>query len=532
MAAEAFSDMKTAEFLNRNFISIKVDREQRPDIDQYMMDFMNAQSGSGGWPLNVFLTPSLRPIVAVTYLPPVSDEHRISFLQLAERVYDHFISAGNDTPPFSAESSAPPESDESTVLEEIAGHFDNVYGGFGKGQKFPPHSTLLFLLYRLSAEDNEVLRHICSGTLNAMQLGGLNDHLQGGIFRYCVDRSWTIPHFEKMLYDQALALWNYSLAYRVLGNPEYRVMADKIVQCLRECFMKDGMFITAYNADTEHREGETYLWSYDELELILEPEEFTRFSEVYIISREGNFEGKNHLLRKGTTALGDIETKLLAARNLKPQPSADGKIICGINALAATAFIQAGRLLDRPSLAEEGDRLIHRLLEIFWDGKTLGHSYYGGTVQRQSFLSDAGAILTAVTMLFENDPSWEVTMKILADYTMSFRRDGRWIESDPDDFLTTEASWFDHPVPSGAALAETGLVRFAILTGKELPKAPFRRYFLSDFYNTGVLVRNGFFHVLTTKEPVPWQFLPVNTIRKTGEPESDCYMGTCRLPDY
>ncbi|MBN2634316.1 MAG: thioredoxin domain-containing protein [Bacteroidales bacterium] len=529
MAAEAFSDNETAKYLNENFVCIKVDREQRPDIDQYLMNFMNSQSESGGWPLNVFLTPSLKPVVAVTYLPPVADHHRISFLELAKRVSEYFTTKGDDIPSFTAgENEAPPSVPEK-ITEELISWFDNIYGGFGSGQKFPPHTTLLFLLYKLSAEDNEDLRGICSGTLNAMQLGGLNDHLQGGIFRYCVDRSWTIPHFEKMLYDQALALWTWSLAFRVLGNPDYKIMAEKVLLCLEECFRKEDLFITAFNADTGHQEGATYLWDYDEIEKILGPEDLNRFREVYIVSREGNFEGKNHLLRKNTDPLPGLEKKLLAARDERQQPSADEKILCGLNALTAIAYIQAGRLLDRPPLEAEGERVIRKLLGIFWDGKSLSHSYFKGALQKQSFLSDAGAVLTAITMLYENDPSWEEMMKIMAEYTESFRRDGRWLESDAGDFMPVYASWFDHPAPSAVSLTETGLIRHAILTGKEYLSADFRKSFQSDFYNLSVLIRNGYFHVITTREAIPWNNLPINALRKTGEPETDCYMGTCRF---
>ncbi|MDD3737337.1 MAG: thioredoxin domain-containing protein [Bacteroidales bacterium] len=529
MAAEAFSDPETAAYLNANFVNIKVDREQRPDIDQYLMNFIQAQTGSGGWPLNVFLTPGLKPVHALTYAPLRTSGNRYSFLYIAQAVTEFMEQRGDNIMPFTQHEQEAPEADAERLAESLGEYFDRENGGFGAGQKFPPHSTLLFMLYRLSVSPDKLLDEMVTSTLDAMMMRGLHDHLQGGIYRYCVDREWTIPHFEKMLYDQAMALWTYSVAHRVTGGERYRIMAEKIVRCLDDTFTIDGMYASAFNADTDHKEGATYLWSMKELAALLSAEEMERFREVYDVSDTGNFEGLNHLVRKSDRRIDDIEEKLLKARRQRSQPSRDDKILLGLNALTAVALIQAGRQLDRPELAAAAAGLTWRLLETFWDGSSLAHSYYDGVLQQQSYLSDAAAMLLAITMLYEDDHSWGEMMNAMADYVRRFHgSDGRWIESDAGDFMKIYASWFDHPVPSAVSLAETALTRVALLTGADLTPAIYRRPYQSDFYNINVLLTEDLFYLYTTRDPLPWSSIPVNSLQRRGEPESVCYDKVCR----
>ncbi len=223
MAGEAFSDPATAEFLNRHFICVKVDRETRPDIDQYLMRFLLAQSGSGGWPLNVFLTPDLRPVFALTYAPARAGAGMPPLAALAERVLDYLTPPVADVRPFASRPGEARGGCRGQRAGRAAGRATTpCTAASARGQKFPPHSTLLFMLYRLCLGADPELAAACRLTLDAMRLGGLHDHLQGGIFRYCVDPEWTIPHFEKMLYDQAMALWCFALAEKVLGGGSVR----------------------------------------------------------------------------------------------------------------------------------------------------------------------------------------------------------------------------------------------------------------------------------------------------------------------
>lgn len=527
MASEAFSDEATATCLNNNFVCIKVDREQRPDIDQFMMDFINRQNGRGGWPLNVFLTPELRPIFAMTYAPAVSGNSMYSFLSVVEQVVEYYKINGNKIPEFVCMEDIPAFAAESSLAETISKYYDSDFGGFGSGQKFPSHSTLLYLLYQAGIDNSPSIRTMVIKTLDAMYLGGLNDHLQGGIYRYCTDREWTIPHFEKMLYDQAMALWVYSLAYRITKKAEYKEMAESIIRCLDDSFEQEGLYISAHDADTDHEEGATYIWSYDELNAELLPDDFERFSASYHITRQGNFEGQNHLIRKNKVLIRDIENKLLSVRRKRIQPSRDEKIVSGINALVAISMIHAGRLLSNPDYEKKASLIVDNILNRFWDGTSLGHSFFDGKLQKQSFLSDAGALLLAIAMLCESDNKYTTLMCEFKAYVESFREGSKWIESESDDFPRVYSSWFDHPVPSGISLAEMGLTYVSVISGKEIAGREYLQPFQSDFYNINVMMNNGFFHIITSKKLIPWNELPANSFQIRGEHETDCYMGTC-----
>ncbi len=527
MASEAFSDQETADFLNGHFISIKVDREQRPDIDQYLMDFINRQTGSGGWPLNVFLTPSLRPVYALTYAPAKETSSMFSFLEIAKKVLDFYNKNRNDIPEFPAIGNKPAVVGENSLIRILSDYYDPANGGFGNNHKFPPHSTMLYLLYQMSVEESPSIRTICTKTLDAMMLRGLNDHLQGGIFRYCVDPEWTIPHFEKMLYDQAMSLWVFSLAFRLTGRDSYKKMSYKILRCLNESFDKGGLFISAHDADTDHLEGQTYLRDFDQMNELLSADELHSFAEIYNIGPMGNFKGSNHLIRKSELTLDDIEEKLLSERRKRKQPSTDEKVLSGLNALTAAAMVNAARYLDDPSLERKAARLVTRIKNTFRMGNSLAHSKFNNIIQEQQFLFDASALLLAVTLLYESDENWGDFMDKMAEYLQSFREGDKWIESKTPDFLPVYASWFDHPVPSSVSLAETALTRYKLLKGQDIGQAEYLQPFQSDFYNIHVMLRNGLFHVYTSRDILDWGKLPVNSIQARGEHEQDCYMGVC-----
>ena len=231
--------------------------------------------------------------------------------------------------------------------------------------------------------------------------------------------------------------------------------------------------------------------------------------------------------------LGDIEKKLLALRRQRPQPGRDEKILCGTNALAACALVQAARLLDRPEWEQRAAAMVRRLLELFWDGSTLSHSLARGAVQKQAFLGDAAALLLAVTMLRESDDGWQDPMNALAGYTASFRSEDRWFESDLADFQAVPASWFDHPVPSSVSLAEMGLARAAVLgggapEGGTPERLEYRQPQQSDFYNVAAMFSQGLFHQVHSKNGVAWPRLPANAIQVRDDAEMDCYMSQCR----
>jgi uncharacterized protein len=529
MAAEAFSDPETAAFLNENFICIKVDREQRPDIDQYLMDFINSQGSNGGWPLNVFLNSALKPVYALTYAPRVRSGNGYSFVEIARMVLSFIRENDDKIPSFDPLPAVHETISSESLIQPLYQYFDEESGGFGTGQKFPSHSTLLFLLYRQAAEPGDLAGRMCKKTLDAIINSGLTDHLQGGIFRYCVDRAWTIPHFEKMLYDQALALWNFALAFKITGNHEYKLMALKIIKCLDESFERNGCFITAHDADTEHEEGATYLWEYEELKSLLDENEFEEFKKAYAITVEGNFEGSNHLIRSGKNNVEPLERNLLEARRKRKQPASDEKIISGLNALTAIALIHAGRFLKMDKLIKRASDLIARIITDFRSGNGLAHSFSNGILQKQSFLADEACLFVATTFLYEEDPAWKDRMEESAVIIRSYTEDGNWIESRGNDFRPVYASCFDHPVPSSVAMAEFGLLRYSILTGRDYDEIRYLPPYQFDFNNITAMIAGGLFHIFTSPGPLSWAYLPANSIQVRGSVAQDCYLGSCRL---
>ena len=514
MAAGAFSDQSAADILNGNFVCVKVDREERPDIDHYMMEFISRKNGSGGWPLNVFMTPDLKPFLAFTYLPAETQQGMPGLIDIALQVKDSYRDRGREINHFEPSRSLPEVRDGTTLIPELLRMFDSRYGGFGMQQKFPPHCTLLFLLYHLCSERSAEAEMMCRKTLDAMRLGGLNDHLQGGVFRYCVDREWKIPHFEKMLYDQAMALWCYSLAYSVLGDGTFRTMAQSLVRCLDECFESEGLFLSAFDADTDHQEGATYLWEYGELDEILGKDDLEVFSSAYEIRRGVNFEGRIHLVRHSDSKIEALEEKLLQVRRNRTQPQADTKILCGSNALAALALLQAGRLLGVKVYSGRAERIMRRLLALFWNGERLAHSMAGGALQEQAFLGDAAAVSAVLTMLAEVDPSWCAKMDEMIEYTETFREQEGWVESRPNDFHHVPAAVFDHPVPSSAAMAEFAIARAALVSGGKVGMAEYRQPFSADFFNLTALLCNGRFKVFDAEDPGSAGSLPPDSLVK------------------
>jgi len=500
MAAEAFSDAETAAFLNRHFICVKVDREERPDIDHYLMGFLVEHTGSGGWPLNVFLTHDMTPMYGLTYAPCTGDRGLPTLLEIAGKV-QAFLSSGREAPAYMPARRMPSSFPSEHIVPALTRGFDREYGGFGASPKFPPHSTLLYLLYRLSEEEGLHSKEMALRTLDAMRLRGLNDHLGGGVFRYCVDRRWTIPHFEKMLYDQAMALWVFALAFHVLGRDADRAMAIKIVSCLQTDFRRDRLYLNSHDADTAHVEGATYLSERKELETLLGPAGFAAFSEAYDIPEAGNFDGKIHLVKRADTPCDELEAVLLDARRRRPQPNADTKVVSGINALAVCALVQASRFLGAPELRDAASVTMRRLIETFWKEGRLFRATSDGNLHRHSFLFDASAALLALTMLAEDEGSWSGILAEAASYVESFREGDGWIESREPDFIPVPAPRYDQPIPSSPSLALLGLARRDLLAGNTPRQMEYGEPHEADFHNVAAMLCDGRCRLLRPKTP-------------------------------
>ncbi len=557
MAAEAFSSEAVANALNEHFIAVKVDREERPDIDHYLMSFQMASQGRGGWPLNVFLTPAGRPFAALTYLPVTARDGMPGFLDVIGRVreflrekadsvseFDLWAAAestlrSEDSPPGDDRKPAAHQTDE--LIAGITTQFDESFAGFGTGSKFPPHNTLVFLLHAGSIAASKRADEIVQRTLNAMAAGGLHDHLGGGFFRYCVDRAWAVPHFEKMLYDQAMALWVYAEAFGRFGNEWYGQIADGIITCLERDFADErGLFASAFDADTDHREGATYLWSREELEAI--DGEWT--ASFFEIDSQSVVEGRHHLRRKRPGPLADADRRTLAAmlerRRLRPQPDVDGKIVTAWNALAGVAFVVAGRRLSQQKLIDRSVSLYaalqgaNRLEDGSW-----ARSTFESAANPVSFLEDEAAVLLLLTYLLEEArtpdtiESMEADLESARERVLSFRTDGIWMAARTRDFRSVPADRFDSPSPASASLAEVALQRSALLANDIGDSIVRGRAIEHDFYNLAWLMDSGEFYVVERPDPVPWNTLPINALQRQASHETYCYRRVCYsgLPD-
>ena len=471
MAAEAFSDQEVADYLNEHFLAIKVDREQRPDIDQMLMQFLVQTTGQGGWPLNAFLSPRLEPFFAMTYASTEPRYGMPSFLDILKRVVEFYGAHKHELRPFQIQGPTPAPStaggssgksepdgtgegedaELARITETLERAFDEQHAGFGTSQKFPPHSSLLYMLHRYAdstyaGTPDEQVGEMARRTLEVMQRRGLHDHLQGGFFRYCTDREWTVPHFEKMLYDQAMLLWSYSFGARVFGREDFRRTARGVYRCLEETFAADGVYVSGHDADTEHVEGATYVWTPSEIADVLGTEDAAFFGEIYEVSGNGNFEGKNHLLRcrdpspAERSRLSGLEEKLLAARRDRAQPFTDRKIHTGWNALAGIALVQAHRHIGFSEGLDRAQELLSVLMQLHGGERRVYHSSLDGEVQRQEFLSDYAALALLAGMLYEETGEYRQILEGLDQTMNEFRRDEVWFESENDDFMPDRKS--------------------------------------------------------------------------------------------
>ncbi len=534
MAKEVFSDPEVAEKLNEHFVCIKVDREQRPDIDAYLMSYITALTGQGGWPLNVFLTPDLRPIYAVTYVPARSTLEKTGFLDILDKIVTYYREHPERIESFEISNTGQeqPQTRQDLLIKAYTQAYDAKHGGFGTQSKFPSFCSLLFLLYYYEVTRHASLKHMAETTLDTMMLKGLHDHLQGGFFRYCVDREWTMPHFEKMLYDQALALWTYSLAFHVFKKDAYQTVAQKIIRCLDETFQVNGLYQSAHDADTDHREGATYLWEPSEYESVLTAGEYRQFAETYQIESPNTPEGKIHLIKRTDTFLPAIEYKLLKYRKLRPQPSQDQKIITSWNCLTGIAFIQAYRYLpNQEDGLKKAEGILTSLLTSYRSAGKIFHSSCKELAQRDAvFLEDYAGLLLLLTFLNEETGRYVPEMDELEiQINTLFRKENTWIESVSDDFMEIPASQYDQPAPSAVSLLEYALTRKDLLCKGRTSNSGFKTPLAHDFHNISVLLAKGSFHLRETPHKLPWKDLTANTLQRVGKDARDCYQGVCRL---
>jgi len=496
MAHESFEDPFIARLMNTHFVCVKVDREERPDVDQIYMEAVQMLTGHGGWPLNVFCLPDGCPFAGGTYFPP--DERRghnvIPWPQFLMRIADAFrrqradlaenaraiignLQAANQ--PHRATGEPLSTGDLLAAVGHLLDAHDAEFGGFGGAPKFPPSMTLDFLLaMRASAtvetrypQTAQAIDAAVNTTLTAMAHGGLFDQIGGGFARYSVDRHWLIPHFEKMLYDNALLLDVYAKAWQRHRKPLYRqVIAETVGWLQREMRAPEGACYAALDADTEGEEGRTYLWTPQEVAAILGDEEGVRFCAAYGITEEGNFEHtsrSNPALLEGDPAVREALTparaRLLAARNQRPQPGRDEKCLTAWNALLVRGLARAAFACGESGWLEDA----HTVADWIWgamrrEGDRLSSVSYAGRPRENGLLDDyafsAEAFLALAAVVDWRRPGesalWIERAAALARVALDRFRDpggiGCFFTSDDHEALVhRKKDWFDNATPSG-----------------------------------------------------------------------------------
>ncbi len=504
MAHESFEDADTAEYMNEHFINIKVDREERPDIDDVYMKAVQGLTGQGGWPLTVFLTPDGKPFFGGTYFPPVARMNMPSFRQVLEAVIDAWRQRRRQVEEqseklrdFIAEHTAfdfSPTTLTLTTLREageaIQANYDPIHGGFGAAPKFPQAMSLDFLLRRYHRTQDLPLLNAITKSLDSMACGGIYDQIGGGFHRYSVDERWLVPHFEKMLYDNALLSRAYLDAFMRMENPLYeRIARETLDYVRREMTAPTGGFYSAQDADSEGEEGKYYVWTPNEIEAVLGADDARLFCSYYSVTPEGNFEGKNILFLAGGAETGrseaevsrihaDLSPKLLEARARRVKPETDTKVIAGWNGLMLQSFAQAARQLGRPAdfetAAANGEFLLTTMVK---DGR-LAHTYTPGKAAGLGFLEDYGGVAVGFLALYAAtfDSKWFVAARGLCDTVLREFYDGNGAFYDTstlhEELIVRPRNLFDNAVPAGTSLACEALLKTFAYTGDSTYRDP------------------------------------------------------------
>ena len=510
MAHESFENPEVARLMNEMFICIKVDREERQDIDNIYMRVCQMMTGSGGWPLTILMTPDKKPFFAGTYIPRESQHGRLGMLDLIPRIkevwdtqHDEIVkSADQITEKLNmiAQSSSGPELDKSTLktaYEQLNERYSEQYGGFGNAPKFPSPQNLLFLLrYWQSTNDEKALRMVVK-TLQSMQNGGIYDHIGFGFHRYSTDSHWLVPHFEKMLYDQAMLAMAYIEAYQATGIKEFEATAKEIfTYVMRDMTDKKGGFYSAEDADSEGVEGKFYVWTEDEIRQVLKGDEADLIINVYSIDKTGNFRdeasgentGANILhLEKSLTEVAfknkesvdglkerveAARQKLFAVRNKRIHPHKDDKILTDWNGLMIAALAKGAQAFNEPKYAEAAKRAADFILTGMRreDGRIL-HRYRDGHTAILANADDYAFIIWGLLELYETvfDVHYLQTALDLNSEMIKYfwdEKDGGFYftADDAEELIVRQKEIYDGAIPSGNSVAVLNLFRLARIT--------------------------------------------------------------------
>lgn len=499
MEEESFADPTVAALINEVFVPVKVDREERPDIDQIYMRACQLLSPSCGWPLTLFLTPDTKPFYAATYIPKENRFGRLGLLELIPRVKQLWqqerqevvksaesINAAIISSTINLPGAELDASQLDAAFKAYTANYDTQFGGFGQSTKFPSANILMYLLRYSKRTDNKQALAMVEQTLTAMRLGSIFDQLSYGFHRYSTDRMWRLPHFEKMLYDQALLTNSYIEAYQATRKEEYALTATKIIDyVLAVMTSPEGGFYSAESADSDGEEGKFYLWQAEEIKRILEKNEATLAESVFHIGKYGNYDdsitgektGRNILYLaedpKPADTFEAIRRKMLEVRNLRPRPDRDDKILTDWNGLMIGALAKAAKALDQPAFGKAAQRAAHFILDNLRskEGKLL-HRWRLGKVGLPGNAADYAFLAWGLLELYEwdFDVRWlaaahSLTKVLIEDFWDRKLGGFYFTSAQGDSFLPRIKEINDSTLPSSNSLAMHNLIRLSRLTG-------------------------------------------------------------------
>jgi uncharacterized protein len=533
MERESFEDEKIAALMNDLFVNIKVDREERPDLDEIYMNAVQMLTGRGGWPMTVFLTPEGKPFYGGTYFPPEDRYGVPGFPKILQGVANAYrekpqdversveqILAALQRMSLSTESQQPFSSDIiGQSAEQLAQAYDTDHGGLGKAPKFPNVGVYeLFLRHYHHSKGSRFLEMV-THTLTKMAQGGIYDHLGGGFHRYSVDEKWLVPHFEKMLYDNAQLVRIYAQVYCVTGEPLFKQVVDETMNYLmREMLHAAGGFYSTQDADSEGEEGKFFVWTEAEISHILGEESSEIFCRIYDVSEEGNFEEKNILhpiltleqaskffrrdLKEIESLVSDAKGKLFQEREKRPKPFRDEKILTSWNGLMLSGLAEAIKISPHPSYLEAANRTVDFIFtKMFRDGHLL-HTYKSGTGKILGYLDDYAFLAAGLLDLFEAtvnrahlDRASELAEIMLHEFWDDAGGGFFYTGRSHERLIAQSKPIFDGSIPSGNAVATQVLLRLYHYTGKDdyLKRA---ERILRAYYNAMENQPFGFAHML------------------------------------
>src|SRR5919201_2478909 len=491
MARESFEDAAIAEIINQAFVPIKVDREERPDLDQVYMRALQGMTGSGGWPMTVFLLPDMRPFFAGTYFPRDEQYGVPSFQRVLRAVSDAFANRPREIEataeqvraflqrpaiPLASGRLSPALLDE--AYARLARDYDTTNGGFGGAPKFPQPMLIDFLLRSHARTREPAALEMAVHTLKAMAAGGMYDQLGGGFHRYSVDAHWLVPHFEKMLYDNALLPRAYLDAWQVRGDRVFRrIVEETLAFVQRELRSPEGGFYSSLDADSEGEEGRFYLWTPAELEAVLGTDEAGPIARGFDVTEGGNFEGRNILHPVEPDAielLAAARDRLLTERERRVRPHRDEKVIASWNGLMLRAFAEAGRILDRRDLVSVAEANATFLMQRLMRDGRLQRSWKDGRAMLDGYLEDYAAVADGLLSLYEStfDRRWLNAMQeMVSEMLQAFwdESQGAFFDTAVDQpaLVLRPQDVTDNAIPSGTSMAVDVLLRAGRLVGHD-----------------------------------------------------------------